>query len=277
MKWMCIDIETLPQGARDWRAMQEAGDFDAAAAFLSQLEERAEAEGAMPAAPERQPVPRNLRDPAKIEAAQQQREAEYIDALERHTADRAAAALDWWRGGSLLASRGEIACIAYSIPGSNKICVTDFDERTALVELDAAMRAERPSVVFAWNAQFDAGFIGQRAIVRDLDSLAGRFAAPRWPLSRDLGLRDSLPKVIDASELWPIAGGRYGAGKGERKLATACKVLGIDHGVANPIDGSQVLDAFLAGRDEDIRAHAAADVRDLVAVVRRLLAVHGVG
>ena len=68
MKWMCIDIETLPQGARDWRAMQEAGDFDAAAAFLSQLEERAEAEGAMPAAPERKPVPRNLRDPAKIEA-----------------------------------------------------------------------------------------------------------------------------------------------------------------------------------------------------------------
>lgn len=270
---MCLDIETLPQGAHQSRAMLRAGDEAGERARLSGIEARAKAAGALPTPPERRPIRPGLRDPAVIKRHQMERESEYQAAVADYAQTRAAAALSWWRQGSTLASRGEVACVGYSIPGTDEVCVTDLEERAALVELQAAIEAERPDVLMAWNAPFDAGFIGQRAHVLGLSQLAGWMSCPRWPLTRDLGIREAGPKVVDACDLWPVAGRR--PGKGERKFATACLVLGIDHAVDNPIDGSQVLDAFLEWRDDDILAHCRADVRDLVAVAGRLLEPYG--
>jgi hypothetical protein len=84
---------------------------------------------------------------------------------------------------------------------------------------------------------------------------------------------DRHPVIVDAATLWPLAS----SAKGEGALATACEAIGIDHGIDNPIDGSQVFDAYMDGRDSEIIDHCAADVRDLASVWSVLCDVHGIG
>ena len=54
------------------------------------------------------------------------------------------------------------------------------------------------------------------------------------------------------------------------KLGDLCELFGIDHDIDNPIDGSQVLAAYVEGQWADVIAHAAADVRDLRELYRIL-------
>ncbi len=103
------------------------------------------------------------------------------------------------------------------------------------------------------NAGFDLPFLAARAIRHGYDRLAGELHEPlAKPWDRF---------VTDTATAWPVttyAGRRTGSAR----LDDVARHLGIDR-AANPIDGSQVLDRYLAGDLEAIVAHCRDDVRVL--------------
>ena len=170
-----------------------------------------------------------------------------------------------WRKGSLSAFRGRIACIALAV-GEGLVEVIDCfeDEEAGLREL-GGLALDRGGRSVKWVAHnghgFDFPLIQLRALHHGSTVLAGRFHQEKpWG-----------DRLVDTA-LWvpKLGGGWRGAGT---KLGDVCQLFGIDHSLDNPIDGSQVLDAYVAGRKGEIMAHAAADVRDLRDLYRILYEV----
>jgi hypothetical protein len=177
-------------------------------------------------------------------------------------ADRAKTA-EKWRRGSLSAFNGRIGCISYAF-GEDPIGVIDCaeDERLGLLELDALIQRSPPDFQIVWVAHNGTGFdfpmIQLRALHHKIPELAR-------------SLHQDKPwdgRCIDTA-LWvpKMGGGHKLAGT---KLGDLCELFGIDHDVDNPIDGSQVLAAYVEGRWPDVIAHASADVRDLRELYRIL-------
>ena len=172
-----------------------------------------------------------------------------------------------WRKGSLSAFKGRIACISYAF-GDGQVEVIDCaeDEEAGMREL-GELAVDRIShggarMAVQWVAHNGSGFdfpmVQLRALHHGSTALARRFHQEKpWD-----------ERAIDTA-LWvpKLGGGWKGAGT---KLGDVCKLLGIDHDADNPIDGSQVLDAYVEGRWDEVIAHAAADVRDLRKLYRIL-------
>ena len=116
-----------------------------------------------------------------------------------------------------------------------------------------SLHTEKPTII-GHNIQFDTRFLWQRYIVNGL-------TPPHW-LTRALNAKPwDTDKVFDTMTQW--AGLREYVG-----LQALCAGLGID--VPKTLDGSEVPQAWLDGRYEDIRAHVLADVEAVRAVHRRM-------
>ena len=265
MKAMIIDIETLPLGAEAHRELM--GDR-----WREMPPEHALAECEPPAPVEMRAIPRNLRDPAKIAARMSENAAIYKRECAGWLDEHHAAAFKWWRGGSLRPSRGRVYSIGWTVEGHSHVAVaeTEAAEVGALDELYEKIMSYRPDVLVAWNAPFDTGFLWQRAI-RHGHPIAGCIAEPHYSVTAKLKRYGRKPMILDAMDLWPLPARKAGEGS----MNAACEALGIAR-PDNPIDGSQVLDAYMDGRGAKIVAHNRADVRDLWQVWEQLRHVWGI-
>ena len=190
-------------------------------------------EGAAQAARSRIAAPGNYKDPDKIAA--------YIE-------ERGEKA---YRDTALDGSYGEIICIGYAIghepaeaiyrdsldPGSEKNLIEGFWDM-----VDSQIVA-MPRWIGQRVASFDLRFLWRRSVILDVPpSRVLPMDAPPW--SRE---------IADVSYMWT---GDRGRGI---KLETLAEVLGIE-GCKDDMDGSQVWDAFLAGRIDEIVDYCVSDV-----------------
>ena len=164
-----------------------------------------------------------------------------------------------WAKGSLNPLRGRVACISVAF-GEGDVDVIECaeDEASGLRELSGRIGGARVFVAH-YGIGFDFPFLQVRAM---------RHGGLR--LAR--ALHQDKPwdgRLVDTKDWWPVVG-RKGA-----RLVDCCALLGIDHSEGNPIDGSEVLDAYISGRWQEVVEHARADVRDLREVYRVLAQVRG--
>lgn len=176
--------------------------------------------------------------------------------------DEQAEAWQAWSKGSLNALKGRIACIAIAF-GEGDVFVIECaeDEARGLRGLDEYIRATSPRAYVAHNGiGFDFPWLQLRAMKYGYFDLARIFHQDKpW---------DGL--LIDTKRLWPGASAHKGP-----SLNNVCAFLGIDHSEGNPINGSEVLAAYVEGRWSEVVEHGRADVRDLREVYRALSRVRG--
>lgn len=276
MKTLILDIETLPQGAREYRALCANTGAD----WRTGAPAEVVIEAPKPPPPSRGKVPSNYKSPATIAKAEAKIEEKYRADMAGYADACIRAALEWWREGSLRPSRGEVYCVGVQDAHTGeRSMICESTELDTLIALQARLLGDRPSErvrrIVAWNAPFDGGFIFTRAMFHGLIPLAEIVGGGMTPyaLQRQLGIHPRT-QIIDAADLWHSAGRR--PLKGERRQATVTRILAIDGG-EQPIDGSQVLDAYMDGRDEEIRAHCGADVAELAEIWNRVCRVYGIG
>ena len=179
-----------------------------------------------------------------------------------------------WRRHSLdpLAGRVGLITIATGEAGVHVIDAAD-DERAGLTELKThiddhynTLRGPYdiiPTLVWVGHngISFDFPFLQIRALKHGLPLLAAEFHQDRpWDGT-----------LIDTLRWWPQMGSN---GRPRGTLDAICAHLGIER-TDNPIDGSQVLDAYVSGHWADVVAHGVADVRDLREVYRVLAQMRG--
>jgi len=262
MSTMILDIETIPLGMFSHRLAHGQ-------AWEGTVPEWAfEAVGPQPM-PERGRVPRNWRDPAKIAAREAEIERDYQDALGRMESEHRARAWEYVRAGSLRPDRGRVLCACWRIDRQVGMTMADY-EGQMLTEIADAITGHGVSRIVSWG-DFDSTFLFGRSIRLGHIALAGMIAEPHYSSTAKLKLYTRPTTVIDAMTLWPLQGGKRGP-----RLADACAALGIGHGKGNPIDGSQVLDAYMDGREREVLDHCLADVRDLEQVWDALRGVWGI-
>lgn len=252
-----IDLETLPADASVGMDLTQAPGWTPPPLVMEE--------------PERRTVPSSWKDPGKIQTWYAKEQIRYTAALgEAKTKayqvqrDDRIKALEHWKRASVDGYRARIACVSYAI-GERPVQVIDCveDEAGGLREL-AMMTGPRSTWVAHNGEGFDFPMIQLRAIKHGGLRLAGRFHQSKpWDGT-----------LVDTLKWWPTLGGWGDRFKGT-KLDAICEHLGIER-TDNPIDGSQVLAAYVEGRWEDVIAHAAADVRDLREVYRVLAEVRGV-
>lgn len=267
MKPLLIDIETLPAGAEAFRAF--AGTTGAS--WRDLLPPGAEAELGPCPDPEPMPVvvaPSTYKDPAKIAQYIADRTplalAKWQEANEKAAAAYLASCHDWWARGSLRPHRGSIYCLGWTVDGVAHVETgTESDMIDVLGEL---LREHRPSHLVAHNAQFEADFITAAAIRADRWDVASVTIAPHYGVTAQMKLYDRRPAWYCTQRAWSET---------RVKLEHVCQVLGIPHhdGKRDPIDGAEVLPAYMDHREGDIIAHCRADVEDewaLLEALRRL-------
>lgn len=263
MRTLYIDIETLPQGAPE--ARRQGGGLPSAVMDAA----------GPPEEPERRQVPRSWRDPAKIAAKVAEIEAEHADRCAQAVRAHYEATWDRWAQGALRASEALVHTIGWTVD-DGPVCslsITDEpDDRALLAEWGRRLDGLGRLRIVAHNAEFDTGILWSRALHHHLDSLAGRIAAPHYRVVAARRAYQQVPEVLDTRDLWPVPRHR-----GELRLQTIAQVLGLAPGEDDdPIDGSEVLAAYLAGRDDEIAAHCRSDVRILRDVYLRLTRAWGI-
>ena len=157
---------------------------------------------------------------------------------------------------------GEVVAIGYAPDDKKVFCdFRDFDEQELLVRFgdringycDVVWHKSSPCII-GHNVQFDIRFLWQRYVVNGL-------TPPHW-LTRALHAKPwDDEKVFDTMVQW--------CGLREYvSLGALYAGLGIE--VPKTIDGSEVPQAWLDGRYDEIRAHVLADVEAVRAVHRRM-------
>lgn len=252
-----LDIETAPHDARPGaEPPQRAWDATAQPEALLM----------------RGSVPRNITDPAKIRAREEEIEATYRAAVSDwlagapvRKAEHRARAIAWWGEESLVPVAraphigGVILCAAWAIDdGPVELA---WGEVEALDALEKIAR-QRPREWVGHNIRgFDAPFIASRALIRGgAPKLYGNFrSADKWGVGRH---------VTDTLDLLPVT--RYqGRPSGTSRLCDWVAALGI--ATQEGGGGAEVLGQILAFDTAAIAAHCRADVAELRALHRRLV------
>jgi len=251
-----IDLETLPGDATVGMDLTQAPGWEAPPLVVEEPKRRT-----VPASYKKDTAIQSwlLKEQGRMREARLEARAKAWEAQKEEKAK----ALKRWRDGSLDGYRARIACIAIA-SGEHPVQVIDCaeDEEAGLRELGIVMSPGRTFV--AHNGEgFDFPMVQIRALKYGGVRLAAR-------------LHQGKPwdgRLVDTLKWWPTLGGWGDRFKGT-KLDDICRHLGIER-TDNPIDGSQVLDAYVRGDWPDVIAHAHADVRDLREVYRVLAEVRG--
>ena len=206
-------------------------------------------------------VKERLRFKAALEDAQ-------VAAVEAQAAAKAKAT-ETWKRGSVDGYRARIACISLAF-GEGDVVVIDCvdNEEAGLRQLGQITSGLDRPAVRTWVAHNGEGFDFPMLQIRAL-KYKGYNLAHRLHQEKTWDGR-----LVDTLKWWPTLGGWGDRFKGT-KLDDICAHLGIERS-DNPIDGSQVLDAYVRGDWDQVIAHAKADVRDLREVYRVLAEVRGV-
>lgn len=186
---------------------------------------------------------------------------------EREREKAKAGAWKEYRDRALSPMTGRIACIGWALDNKKSQCwVADIAspfllEKDILARLeDGLTRLDGPFRIVGHNVKgFDVPYLRLRAMAHGMDKLA-RMLSP--------GPRYST-KVVDTCDLWP-ASSSWNREKvnGSAKLSEVCKFLGITR--ENQVMGSQVFEAYVAGRLVEIADHCMHDVEDTRDVYKRL-------
>lgn len=163
-----------------------------------------------------------------------------------------------WRRTALDGGYGEIVCVCLAV-GEGEVKTfsrpdVHLSERTLLYAvfdtIRNAMHGQFPTYV-GHCIGFDLRFLFHRAIVNSVKPTTLPYNEAPW-----------RGRYVDTMYEWCGA-------KGSIKLTELCDVLGIDD-FTDEIDGSQVWDAFRAGRIEQIEQHCRADVERVRAIWQRM-------
>jgi hypothetical protein len=260
-----LDIETLPADARPGIVPGTPPGWEPIPFLL----------------PQRKSPPANYRKPEAIaewEAAEDDRHAAAIEeARDRHAdreADERAKAWDAWHARGLSPMLGRVLCVGFAIadgPVATIVDERDGDgEAEVLAELlehirDVTHGGRLPHRIIGHNiAGFDAPFLAVRGARHGI-------ALARW-LRSPSGKPWDAP-LLDTADAWPCRS-RPGRGQvgGSGKLPDIAAFLGLPPD-PNPIDGSQVCEAYLTGRLHDVVQHCRHDIAALRDVHLRLVAL----
>ena len=261
MRAMIFDCETLPEDSESHREMRE--NFGISWLANPGPPEHALKRFPLPDMELPKSAPSAWKDPTKIAQHQKKATAEAFQKNYKAVAKCTESALKWWRDGSLEPTRARIFCISWKCGESQGNC--SGDEKPMLEEFNSVLDKFNPSHLVAWNAEFDVAMVFARAMVHGNLELAKKVKLPHHAVRAQFRMYNSKPEVVDAMKVW---------GQKFVKLEKVCKALDVDHSLENPIDGSEVLDAYMGYRDSDIIDHCEADVRDLSVVWERLEEVH---
>lgn len=191
--------------------------------------------------PDRVKVPASYRDEAKIAAYR----AEHAD----HA----------WRQTALSGDYGEIVVVAWAIDDrevQRVRCTKGLDEREMLHAMffiwKEDLAGQHPTIV-GHNVGFDLRFLHHRSVVHEI----------RSPFYLPYNAAPWQSRYVDTMYEWVGA-------KGGIRLTELCRVLGVDVGHEDTIDGSQVWDTWSAGDYETVVQHCVADVERVRAIHKRL-------
>lgn len=204
---------------------------------------------------EPKPVAKNLRDPAKIELAQQRNFAAWQEAKASHEDNEAATAMAAYRKRSLSPLTGRVACIGYAIDDNPvQIIQCDDDEADGLHALMDVIRHRNVSTIIAHNGHgFDFGYLWKRLLRIDHPHARRFWQAKPW----ETNLQDTLV-------VWRGAN-RRAVGN----MDAICEFFGWSR-EGNPIRGGEVFDAYIAGNMADVVTHCREDVDDLRKLAKKL-------
>jgi DNA polymerase elongation subunit (family B) len=266
---ICVDIETLPQDATIGMDLRDPPGWMPEPFEIALF------------TPEDRQPPRNWKDPVKIagwwrdeRTRQQGAEAAHMtaqaEAQDAHAEAQRVKAEKWYRDASLDPHRLRVACIGYSInEGPVEVIDCVGGERAGLVafaDVVASIDPHQLRFVAHNGKRFDYPVMQLRALHHGVNALAAALHQGKpWDA-----------KLADTKEWCPVVRDWYGRPSSSTSMDSVCALLGIGR-PDNPIDGSQVLDAYVDGRWSDVIAHCHADVRDLREVYRRLAAMRGEG
>lgn len=237
MTTLLIDLETLPEDAT------VGMDLDHPPGWTPEPH---------PGFSDRKP-PTNWKDKDLIEEWWVKERAKQAAELVGWDAKQAEAGRKWYHSASLDPMRLRIACIGYAFDDEEPRVIEYFeDEGSGLLALHAVIMGRRPTRIVAHNGfGFDYPVTQLRAIKHGLPGLAA-------------GLHQDKPwdgYLFDTHLLWPVTKYR-GRPTSSTSMNAICAFLGIDR-PDNPISGSEVLQAYVDGRQDEIVAHCRADIRDL--------------
>lgn len=164
-----------------------------------------------------------------------------------------------WHGGSLDPKHGKIVCVSMAVNWEDPVVLWAPSEKDTLRQLETTIcHVPDPVIVSHGGRRFDWPFIWERSTGYGMGRLAARFYEAPYAVRRMLGVAD--PKLIDTRDVWNTTSAS------SRSLLKICAASGICADAADVIDGSQVLDALLDHRNDEVRVHAYWDVRRLQAL-----------
>ncbi len=206
---------------------------------------------------------RRLKDPEKVAADIERKRAALQERLRAEATQKREDAEEYWRRGSLNPMRGRVLCVGLCSDDQPPTVLWDEDERALLEQLqELLLKVEtagyRPLVTTWHGSGFDIPFLIRRALHWGL-----------YDLARILHRRKMRYHPGDLMNVWKMDQWNRTKGEPHAKLDDVCAFLGIGR-PDNPIGGADVLDRYLAGDHDAIRAHVAADVEDLRKVCRVL-------
>ncbi len=237
MTTLLLDLETLPETATVSMDLDNPPGWDP---------------GLPPDFSDRKP-PTNWKDKALIKEWWVKEHARQAEILEGRVAADAGKARDWYGKHSLDPMQLRIACIGWGIVGEEPQVIECFEDEKAGLELLREITKDRqPDRVVAHHGHgFDFPVIQLRAVKHGLFGLAHSFHQEKpWEGA-----------LLDTCLLWPVTKFR-GQPQSSANVNAICAFLGIDR-PDNPIDGKDVLQAYVDGRQDEIVAHCRADIRDL--------------
>jgi hypothetical protein len=238
---LLFDLETVPETASEGMDLNDPPQAALDATGLPEVPDLTP-----------KPPPRNYKTPEAI-AGHHEREAARLDE-ERASwgAKRREAAKAWYASGSLDPLRGRVLCLGYQvgrIDDWQPIGIFSGDEFSILTSFLRLLALHLPSQIVAHNGHgFDYPFVRVRAARHKL-----------WPLSRALYQEKpwkGAGPLYDTIKEWPMSSSRDR--RGSTKLGALATFLGYEGD--NPIDGSQVLEAYAGGRLDEIVEHCRVDI-----------------
>ncbi|MDP6940208.1 MAG: hypothetical protein QF848_15395 [Planctomycetota bacterium] len=258
-----LDIETLPADAIVGMSLDEPPEYALQATEPSPVEARL--------------VPKNYKSADTISAWQYKERLRQNSAEKKRKKDWLVAAKKHYAKQSLNPSRGRISHLGlgvYEFPTSSNstapitelethvLCGDCGDEKDILKKGWEIMKAQPAGTNFvAHNGHaFDYPFIQLRAIKHGMMDMA-RFFSVGKPWESPL---------VDTMVKWPATG--FGAKRSGRSVDAIMEFLG-DERPENPFTGADVLPAYVAGSDREIRMHCLDDLRCLLKIYTIIRAI----